>query len=399
MRYALFGLLIIQAQAATLVIDPPVIYDCTGTVGKATVLWKDASGPVQLRVGASRAVFTGFGDTSGSAETGTWVSNGLEFRLVNPRGTVEALAFARVECDATLTPGNGIVSESYFPLEVGNQWTYRIDSRVGTANYVTWTVTGRQRIADRIYSEITVSAGNITSTGMLLREEAGIVYQLNTAGPQQREEVYLNARTAQHSAFRNNLGSYPDAAYQTTQTALIREAQVFVRGVGLARSRTDLLTGSSGGFVSGLELVDFRLASGPRVEGAVTAGISVSIEAALLDVTGRQLTNCAVPCYFAACGLGGPVDPPGTYKPCARTRIEAAAEGDFQVELSLRNREGVEIYRSGQLKGSGETTRYVQLPLYSDGNRPLPSGAYTLSAKMTRGQAEVGSASMPLEIR
>ena len=399
MRAAFLLLLTISAHAATLEIDPPVIYDCTGTFGKAAVRWKDASGPVQLLVGPSQAVFTGFGNTSGAAETGTWVGDGLAFRLVNQRGIVEALAFARVECDAGLTPANGIVSESYFPLEVGNQWIYRFDSRIGTADYLTWTVTGHQRIADRLYSEISVTVGNTSTVAMLLREEAGIVYKLSGTTPQPREELYLNPRTAQHGPFRNALGSYPDAASQTTQTPLSREAQVFVRGIGLVRSRADSLTGSSGRFVSGMELVDFRSATGPRVEGPVTPRIGISIEAAVLDGTGRQLTNCAIPCYFAACGLGGPVDPPGTYKPCARTRIEAAAEGDFQVQISLRGRDGVEVFKSNPLNSSGETIRYVQLPLYSDGNKPLPAGVYGLTAKMTRGQADIGTANMPVEIR
>src|SRR3954465_10676695 len=87
-------------QAATLTLYPPVIYDCAGTFGKATVRWKDAKGPVQVVVGSAQAVFTGVSGTSGSAETGTWVGDGLEFRLVNQEGEVEALTTAHVECNA-----------------------------------------------------------------------------------------------------------------------------------------------------------------------------------------------------------------------------------------------------------------------------------------------------------
>jgi hypothetical protein len=399
MRFAPFLLVLVSAQAASLTIDPPVIYDCNGTHGKATVRWKGASGPVQLLVGPSRAVFTGYGDTSGSAETGTWVGDGLEFQLVNPQGAVEALAVARVQCNAAQSPANGIVSESFFPLEPGNQWIYRSDSRLGTANYVTWTVTGHQQIAGRRYSEITVTIGDASSLGMFLREEAGQIYRMTGTTAEPREELYLNPAAASHAPFGNALGSYSDAASRTIQTTLSRETQVFIRGVGLARSRTDLLTGSSGGFVSDLELVDFRLASGPRVELSFTPKIALSIEKTFLDVTGKQLTNCAIPCYYAACGLGSPVDPPNTYKPCARTRIEAAAEGDFQVELTLHNLQGTEVYRSNPLQASGETIRYVQMPLYSVPNTPFSAGNYVLTARMKRGFGDIGVASMPIELR
>ncbi len=400
MRYAILLFLTIPSQAATLSISPPVIYDCTGSVGKATIRWKDASGPVQLLVGPAKAVFTGFGGTSGSAETGTWVSEGLEFRLVNPKGDVEANLVARVQCNTTSASANGLVSESFFPLETGNQWMYRFDSRIGTAAYITWTVVGQQVIGGRRYAQIATTSGNTTSAEVFIREEGGMLYRINGTVNNSMEELYLNPGAASHAPFRNALGSYPDAAYQTVQVPLNRETRVFIRGVGLARSRNDSLTGSSGGFVSSMELVDFRLGSGPRVEGPITPRIAVSIESAILDVTGRLLTNCALPCYFAACGLGGGVpDPPGTYKPCARTRIDAAAEGDFQVELSLKGRDGIEVFHLTALNSSGDTTRFIQLPLYVEGNQPLSAGVYALTAKMSRGQNELGTANMPMEIR
>jgi hypothetical protein len=324
MRYA-FLLLALSAQAATLTLEPPVIYDCTGTFGKATVRWKDASGQVQVLVGPSRAVFTGFGDTSGSAETGTWVGDGLQFELVNRRGVVEASAMARVACDARNIPGNGLVGDNFFPLETGNTWTYRVDSRTGTSEYVRWMVTAVRRIGGRDYSEITSTTGNISTIVGLFREEAGRIHRFMGTLAAPREELYFNSDAAQRRPFRNELGSYPDAAFQVSQQSLIREEQVFVRGVGLARTNAQLLTGSSGGFASSMELVEFHLATGPRVEGPITPRISISVESLFLDVTGRQLTNCAIPCYFVACGLGSPVDPPGTYKPCVRTRVEAAA--------------------------------------------------------------------------
>jgi len=391
MRLALFALAL-SSQAATLTIDPPVIYDCTGTFRKATVRWKDASGPVQVLVGPSRAVFTGIGDTSGAAETGTWVGDGLEFRLVNQRGETEALTVAHVACGAQSAP------ESYFPLQPGNTWTYRVDSRAGTSMYATWTVSGMRRVDDRWYSDITATVGNNSSVLMSLREEAGIVYRRTGSESVPREEIYVHAAGATRGPFRNSLGSYPDAVFQTVQTTLNRDERVFVRGVGLARTSGILLTGSSGGFTSSMELIEFRLATGQHVETPASPRISLSMAKTFLDVTGKQLENCAIPCYYTACGIGSPVDSPGTFKPCVRTRIEAVAEGDFQVELSFKNREGVEFFRS-EVAGSGTAIRYVQLPLYGEANKLFPVGSYVLTAKVKRRQDELGSASMAVEIR
>jgi hypothetical protein len=291
-----------------------------------------------------------------------------------------------------------LVSESYFPLDVGNTWTFKTDSRNFTAEYVTWKVTGLQRIQDRWYSQIDVTTSAYSSFLGYFREEAGLIMRLTPL--ETREEVYLNPRAVQHAAFRNSLGSFPDGAFQTRQPdALIREDQVFVRGVGLARSNTKLLTGSSGGFTSNLELVEFKLASGPRVEAPGMPRISLSMATTLLDITGKQLENCAIPCYYAACGIGSPVDPPGTYKPCVQTRIEAAAEGEFQMELSLKSRDGVEVSHFALLTASGEATRYMQLPLYGEANKLYPAGSYVLTAKVKRHQDELGSASMAVEIR
>ena len=46
------------------------------------------------------------------------------------------------------------MSESYFPLQLGNTWTYRVDSRVGTSDYVTWTVTDVRRVGGRDKGEL-----------------------------------------------------------------------------------------------------------------------------------------------------------------------------------------------------------------------------------------------------
>jgi hypothetical protein len=328
-----------------------------------------------------------------------WVGDGLEFRLVNQRGDVEALGVAHVNCNARDTSGNGVISNSYFPLEPGNTWIYRYDTRVSTAGYLTWKVSGLQIRGTKTYSEITSTVQGISAVTMLLREETdGTLWRFTGTPSDPKEEIYLNPGATQHAPFKSSLGEFPDSLQQLIQVPLSRDTRVFVRGVGLVRNRADLLTGSSGGFVSGMELVEFHLASGPRVE-LTTPKIALSVESIFLNVTDRMVTNCVIPCYYPACGFGSPVDPVGTYRPCVRTRIEAAAEGqDLQLELTLRTAAGIEILRRESTL-SGEAVRYIQLPLYSEPSEPFATGSYTLTTKLKSSRGDMGTASLMLEIR
>jgi hypothetical protein len=124
----------------------------------------------------------------------------------------------------------------------------------------------------------------------------------------------------------------------------------------------------------------------------------LSIENAVLEMTAKQLTNCAIPCYYAACGIGSPVDPPDAYKPCVRTRIEAAATGDFQLELTLQGANG-EVYKTTGIPASGEIVRYIQVPLFDNASKLIPTGKYVLVARIKNSKADLGLAQMPVEIR
>ena len=97
---------------------------------------------------------------------------------------------------------------------------------------------------------------------------------------------------------------------------LILERGVFAAGVGLVSSQSTLLSGSSGGFAQSMDLVDAGIAPNTVITTGAD-GLELSVERTDLDATGRQVTNCAIPCYFVACGLGG-ADLPGTYKPLRR---------------------------------------------------------------------------------
>ncbi|MEP6961724.1 MAG: hypothetical protein ABI995_06590 [Acidobacteriota bacterium] len=400
MRLFLLLTIALSASGATLTISPPVIYDCAGTFGKASLSWTGGSGPVRLVVGPANVPMTNLDKTFGLADTGTWVSDGLEFRLLNASGAVEALAVAKVRCTGADVPANGLIGRSYFPLEVGNTWVYRSDSRFVTSDYVTWKVTNLVRRGGLTYSEISAISPGFTIVALTLREDSsGTIWRFTGTPENPKEEVYLNPQAERHAPFSNSLGSYPDAVSQTTSSLFDRNEQVFIRGIGLANARSSISTGSNGGFSGGLELVEVRLATGPRI-AVSSPRVAVVAENVRLDVTNRLVTNCAIPCYYAACGIGSPVDPPNTWKPCTRTRLEANASADFSAELSLVNSAGQTLYKTSPIAASaGELVRYVQVPLYSEANKPYPAGAYKLMSRVLVGGAETATSSMIVEIQ
>ena len=116
--------------------------------------------------------------------------------------------------------------------------------------------------------------------------------------------------------------------------------------------------------------------------------LSLALEAADLDVTGKKVANCAVPCYFFACGIAGQGDPTGTYRPCFQVRVDAGSGGPVDVELSDSTGK---VLAKETVRAS---TTYVQLPLYSKPNEPFAPGRYQVKAK--RGEEQSASAAVRL---
>jgi hypothetical protein len=109
------------------------------------------------------------------------------------------------------------------------------------------------------------------------------------------------------------------------------------------------------------------------------------MEAAAFDVTDGLVTNCILPCYFAACGLGGPQpDPPGTYKPCFTAGAKlGAATGPTSVDLDVLDTTGnVLAHTTMSLvpDDRGRTEGDHQMPLYTAPNQPFAPGTYRLRA-------------------
>ena len=353
-----------SAAGVTMSISPELVTECNGSLGQVSLAWTQASGPAEVRVGSPQGPsMTGLLGPDGSAMSGDWVTDGMVFYLVNARGTVEAQVTARVRCQGALPR-----SESFYPLQIGNQWVHRSNSRAITSEYTTYTVTATEDIGGLTYYKIQNSAG---ATVFRLRSDAqGRIF--NSEGRQ-----VLDPAAGSRTTHSGVLGVFPDAI-RISESGFTRDENVYVRGIGLVSSRSTLIAGSSGGFLSGAELVEARLDGGVRLVIPVPQ-FSLSIDKTVLDVTGRNVDNCAIPSYCVACGLAG-ADPPGTYKPCVQVRVE----GLGWAEVQLRNAAGQTAFRAAPEPG---TLRYLQVPLYSKPNEPIPAGVYTLTAKV-EGKAE-----------
>ena len=290
---------------------------------------------------------------------------------------------------------------SYFPLEVGNRWVFRDDSRIGTAAYETWRVDRTQDVSGKTYSVFTILfADSVIGESFFRADDQGRIFVLTGSG----EQLFLDARPAADpgmlrpggsgGTYQSALGSFADTLkYTNPMGALEVETGVLGRGVGLLSSAVNMLTGSSGGFVIGRTLVEAAVAGGAIHFTAGAAGLHVGMESLTLDVTGKNVTNCVLPCYFVACGFGVPPDPPGTYKPCARARVGLEnwpADASRSVRLRFLAPDRTVLYDQSVtlVAAPGEVTLTTQIPLYSAPNQPDPPGSYQLTAATDDGSAQ-----------
>jgi len=88
---------------------------------------------VRVLVGAepNQVPVTGLERPQGSLDTGYWVSEGMLFKLVDGEGRVIATARAALNCEGVDPLSGLLTSLGYFPLQVGNRWVYRGNSRFG----------------------------------------------------------------------------------------------------------------------------------------------------------------------------------------------------------------------------------------------------------------------------
>jgi len=290
---------------------------------------------------------------------------------------------------------------SWLPLETGNQWTYRVDSRTASNQYVTVKVTGERDVAGVLYFVLAEGAAE-----RLLREDdRGRIWEHTESGERlwldpspyssSSAAIVIETRGLKDTVPAGTFDGVAEARIQ--QSTMLRRTLRFAPGVGILRDSTTLIAGSSGGFLESRTLVYAR--TGRRAYTAPEFTISLGVEHTAVRLEPGAVTNCAVPCYFVACGLVPGADPPGTFKPCMRVRLSLHNSGPLipsaGVEWTLRDHAGGIAHQSRQSLDaidSGETTIARPLPLYT--SMPLAAGDYVLTVTVEPGRW----ASVPITI-
>jgi hypothetical protein len=422
MRFCFSILLLLSAPLGaqtTLQLHPDVVTECSSFgLGSTTVSWNSpGNNPVQVLVGPARVSMTGPVPATGSADTEDWVSDGLSFVLADATGGELARATARVKCSPFPDPiGAALAANSYFPLQAGNEWVYRLNDRVLTSDYLLVRIPGVRIIGEQAWYVVLSSVGSTPPGEVLYRADPqGRIYQLDSQG---REVLYLDPTPSPDPAatlkilngrgrpFRNALGSFADSLAYTTTPSLILETGLLVRGVGRISSTTNMLSGSSGGFLRGLDLVYARI--GANIRFATPAiSVALSVESSELDVSGSKVSNCAVPCYFVACGLVPGADPPGTYKPCFQTRVRLenlGVQDSTALDLDLLDPAGLSVFHTSVSVPAGQAQPdsivISQIKLYTAPNQPVPPGKYSVQAKAKLSTGtDVAVATIPVQVR
>ena len=223
-----------------------------------------------------------------------------------------------------------LATGSYFPLDVGDRWVYRIDDRLVTGSYQTWRVDRTDTANGYTYSVIAIEGpGAIYAESWFRADVAGNVYLrsgasdllfLDPSGHSASATLQITGTGASTSS----LGAFPDTlTYRNPVNSLNLETGILVRGLGVLASNTQMLSGSSGGTTQIRTLVEATVAGAIHFP-APSPAVKLGLESITLNVSGQKVTNCAVPCYFVACYITPGADPPGTYKPCAQARVELA---------------------------------------------------------------------------
>lgn len=402
MRFVFFFLAAsaVSSAASLSITLPPYLSDCPNGYATATLNWSGATAPVQVRIGsATGPAMTGFTNGTGTAQTGDWVTNGMSFFLVDQTGAVQASSSANFACGGMpRTLDVGLNGGSYFPLAIGNTWAYRSNNRYVTGSYVVLSITGSQIIGGQTYYVLSlVFPGTVpggSANPPLLRAGAnGVIYQYAAAG----DQVYFDPGTTTPSVYSGPLGTFPSAVTRSRPGEIIATS-TYVRGLGMVASQDVDDTGSNGGFLDGADLIE---ATVDGVHLALpTPKISLSIENTDLDLTDQLVPNCAVPCYYPACGIGSPYDLPGVYRPCARVRLDTSAStaGGYLARLQLLNPAGTTVFESDVTVNNTSQLAYVSLPLYTTPLKLLTAGDYTLTLSIVTAPVTVAQSSITLHV-
>jgi hypothetical protein len=293
-----------------------------------------------------------------------------------------------------------LATGTYFPLDVGDRWVYREDTRFLTATYQTWRVDRTETRNGNTYSVIAIEGpGTFYTESWFRADSAGRIYLLTGIGDALFMDPALVAPnsgqlqlTGPGGTTTTAVGTFPDTQKYLYTWGRDRETGTLARGIGLLSSTSVYEELSDTGDDLIRTLVEADVAGGIHFPAAQST-MELGMESLNLDVSGMKVTNCAVPCYFAACYFVPGADLQGTYKPCARARIGLKnwpSEQSRTVTLQLLAPDGSAAFHSTLTMDSSATdsVTFLQVPLYSAPNQPFAPGTYQLSAETADGTAQ-----------
>ncbi|MBI2688195.1 MAG: hypothetical protein HYX27_17970 [Acidobacteria bacterium] len=351
-------------------IEPAVITSCQNGSGQAAIFWNgDGAAPVTLYAGNSP--MTGQEETTGSTRTGIWVTDGMTFSLRNSAGQTIASAQAVLKCDAG----------GWWPLDVGNEWHFRVNDRVVTGAHTVWKIARKEQIDGVFWAVLDPGPFGVTK----LRAEAdGRIFRLADDG---RELLLIDPNGLESGVWKVGgrtpaaitlAGTFSDElSWQGPIAGLGQENGRLARGVGPTYYQTNVIAGSSGGFGSGFTLLE-AIVGGARFLPNYPK-VELLLESQRVNLSAKSARNCAIPCYFTAC-FGADLAP--VYKPC----MEASVRGG-SGKLTLTDASGAVVFES-------LTNGWVRIPLYREPATALPAGKYSVTANVAG-----TTVTLPLEIQ
>jgi hypothetical protein len=266
-------------------------------------------------------------------------------------------------------------SSPWLPLQTGNYWIYSMDTRFVTRLHHTLRVLGPYEQAGKIYCQLEDRNGDSLSHRFLRVDAQGRIYQLNTLSAD-AETLLLDPSHAQDATYEGPLGLDGRFILFNGVNPFIRARYEYASGVGMLSLTESIIAGSSGGFSRSETLLEAKI--GDRVYRApLSSDPQVSLS------TDATFGNCAIPCYYAACGLGSPVDPPRTIKPCLRVRMQvshAPPGANLILDLSSTN----SLYQTRIPLASADGVTFSSLPFYQQERvgaalQLFESGEYTIT--------------------
>jgi hypothetical protein len=323
-------------------------------------------------------------------------------------GAIQLDAQARLRSAAIGSSGG------YFPLAVGNSWTYAITGFAGQGSH-TITVSGVEEIGGNLYYQLDGYA-DTPSLVRALPDGTIVEYHRETRG----ERLWYDFRAAEGASWpsvvntncpasgvvRSRSGSVKVPAGEFARAFVVQymgsncadagfEEEIFAPGIGLVRRTSQTIGGPRH-----LELISAQVGSSTIAPEGLSFSLSID-----------------KPLYFS--DRMPPVDP-ARVVPVMRANMKIRNTSDIPVllqfnsgqkfDLVVRGEDGAEVLRWSKDKlftqaievvdlGPGEQGFTAELPLAASEGAPLKPGSYTVEAWLTTAEGKLFSATVGFLMR